>query len=197
MSGQKAAFCWTWEYWGMNWQRALAAQKTNHTLDCIKRRVASRSKEEILSLYSALMRSHSKHCVQLWGPQLKKGMGLLEQVTGKVKKMIFRGMYWTCKRDSLSFVHCLLRILLPSFCRSCCHSNCQIAIQRPKSKCHSKAKGKAEQSLKGNKKRGHAQKTCLCTICRPEMHKLHRIQIYPYSCRPWMCQCKCNIKPQG
>ncbi|PKU39039.1 hypothetical protein llap_10657 [Limosa lapponica baueri] len=62
----------------MTQQGVLAAQKASHTLGCVKRSVASRSREVILSLCSALVRPHLEYCVQLWGPQHKKGMDLLE-----------------------------------------------------------------------------------------------------------------------
>ena len=45
----------------MSRQCVLAAQRENHTLDCIKRSVASRSREVILPLCSALMRPHPEY----------------------------------------------------------------------------------------------------------------------------------------
>ena len=69
----------------MTWQRMLTAQQANHILSCIES-VASRLKEVILPLCSALVRPHLESCVRLWSPQHRRDMDLLERVQRRPQK---------------------------------------------------------------------------------------------------------------
>ena len=69
-------------------QYALAAQKANHNLNCIKGSLVSRTREANLSLYFVLVRPHLEYCLQMWNSQYRRDMDLLECVQRRATKMI-------------------------------------------------------------------------------------------------------------
>jgi len=71
----------------MTRQCVLTVHKTSDILGCIKRSMASRSREVTLSLYSALVGPHLKYCIKLWSTASSSGT----PSTGKV---------WSCWRGS-------------------------------------------------------------------------------------------------
>jgi len=72
----------------MSQQRALDAKKANGILGWTKESVASRSREILLPLYTALLRPHLGYCVHFWAPHFKKDEELLETVQWRAMRMV-------------------------------------------------------------------------------------------------------------
>ncbi|KAK4832963.1 hypothetical protein QYF61_026789 [Mycteria americana] len=70
------------------WVALLLVERANRTVGCIEHSITRLSKEVIIPLYSVLVRPDLEYCVQLWAPQFKKDVRVLECIQRRATKLV-------------------------------------------------------------------------------------------------------------